>query len=104
MAAMSNQRLAAGLPFFFKQRGGLNENKTGHLLDGRMWHDCFWLHGQRALGMHHVLERVHAPALPTDYFSLHKEHFWTINYQECAVLNWDEIGMIKHSNLTFFDD
>ena len=54
--------------------------------------------------MHHVLERVHAPALPTDCFSLHKEHFWTINYQECAVLNWDEIGMIKHSNLTFFDD
>ena len=30
MAAMSNQRLAAGMPFFFKQRGGdLTRTKQG---------------------------------------------------------------------------
>ena len=34
-----DQRLAAGIPFFFKQWGGFNKKKTGRLLDGRTWDD-----------------------------------------------------------------
>jgi protein gp37 len=37
MAAMSNQCLAAGVPFFFKQWGGPNKKKAGRVLDGRTW-------------------------------------------------------------------
>jgi len=29
--------LAAGVPFFFKQWGGVHKNRTGRLLDGRSW-------------------------------------------------------------------
>jgi hypothetical protein len=32
-----DQCLAAGVPFFFKQWGGVNRKKTGRLLDGRTW-------------------------------------------------------------------
>jgi protein gp37 len=34
-----DQSLAAGVPFFFKQWGGLNKKKAGRLLDGRTWDD-----------------------------------------------------------------
>jgi len=30
---------AAGVPFFFKQWGGVNKKKSGRLLDGRIWED-----------------------------------------------------------------
>jgi protein gp37 len=32
-----DQCLAAGVPFFFKQWGGVNKKKTGRTLDGRTW-------------------------------------------------------------------
>jgi protein gp37 len=32
-----DQCLAAGVPFFFKQWGGVNKKKTGRQLDGRTW-------------------------------------------------------------------
>lgn len=32
-----DQCLSTGVPFFFKQWGGVNRNKTGRLLDGRTW-------------------------------------------------------------------
>ena len=32
-----DQCLAAGMPFFFKQWGGLNKKKAGRVLDGRTW-------------------------------------------------------------------
>ena len=32
-----DQCLSAGLPFFFKQWGGLNKKKAGRVLDGRTW-------------------------------------------------------------------
>jgi len=31
------QCLEAGVPFFFKQWGGVNKKKAGRLLDGRTW-------------------------------------------------------------------
>ncbi len=31
--------LAGGIPFFFKQWGGVHKHKTGRMLDGRMWDD-----------------------------------------------------------------
>ncbi len=33
------QCLEAGVPFFFKQWGGVNKKKAGRLLDGRTWED-----------------------------------------------------------------
>jgi protein gp37 len=35
--AIRDQCLAQRVPFFFKQWGGTNKNKTGRLLDGRTW-------------------------------------------------------------------
>ena len=32
-----DQSLAAGVPFFFKQWGGLYKKKAGRILDGRTW-------------------------------------------------------------------
>jgi protein gp37 len=32
-----DQCISAGVPFFFKQWGGVNKKKTGRLLDGRYW-------------------------------------------------------------------
>jgi protein gp37 len=32
-----DQCVAAGVPFFFKQWGGVNKKKAGRLLDGRVW-------------------------------------------------------------------
>jgi protein gp37 len=32
-----DQCLAAGVPFFFKQWGGVNKKKAGRTLDGRTW-------------------------------------------------------------------
>ena len=32
-----NQSLAANVPFFFKQWGGVNKKKNGRMLDGHMW-------------------------------------------------------------------
>lgn len=32
-----NRTIAAGVPFFFKQWGGVNKKKTGRILDGRTW-------------------------------------------------------------------
>lgn len=32
-----DQCISAGVPFFFKQWGGVNKKKTGRLLDGRTW-------------------------------------------------------------------
>ncbi len=34
-----DQCLAAEVPFFFKQWGGLNKKKAGRVLDGRTWDD-----------------------------------------------------------------
>ncbi|MFH1421316.1 MAG: phage Gp37/Gp68 family protein [Planctomycetota bacterium] len=34
-----NQCEKAGVPFFFKQRGGVNKKKAGRLLDGRVWNE-----------------------------------------------------------------
>lgn len=34
-----NQCQNADVPFFFKQWGGTNKKKTGHELEGRVWHD-----------------------------------------------------------------
>ncbi len=34
---LRNQCLASGIPFFFKQWGGVNKKKSGRLLDGRTW-------------------------------------------------------------------
>ncbi len=34
-----NQCLANGVPFFFKQWGGVNKKRTGRLLQGRTWDD-----------------------------------------------------------------
>jgi len=36
--------LAAGVPFFFKQWGGVNKKKAGRLLDGKLWDDMPVLH------------------------------------------------------------
>ncbi|OEU83186.1 MAG: hypothetical protein BA865_05315 [Desulfobacterales bacterium S5133MH4] len=40
-----DQCLAAGMPFFFKQWGGLNKKKAGRVLDGRTWDDMLGLAG-----------------------------------------------------------
>jgi len=32
-----DQCLTAGVPFFFKQWGGVNKKKTGRILDGKIW-------------------------------------------------------------------
>ena len=32
-----DQCVARGVPFFFKQWGGVNKKKAGRLLDGRLW-------------------------------------------------------------------
>ncbi len=34
-----DQCFAAGVPFFFKQWGGINKKKNGRMLDGRTWND-----------------------------------------------------------------
>ncbi len=34
-----DQALSAGVPFFFKQWGGVNKKKAGRILDGRTWDD-----------------------------------------------------------------
>jgi hypothetical protein len=34
-----DQCLAAGVPFFFKQWGGVNKKKAGRILDGQTWDD-----------------------------------------------------------------
>ena len=34
-----NQCRKAGVPFFFKQWGGINRKKTGRLLDGKIWNE-----------------------------------------------------------------
>jgi len=36
-ADIRDQCLAAGVPFFFKQWGGVNKKKAGRILDGAMW-------------------------------------------------------------------
>ena len=35
--SIRNQCQRAGVPFFFKQWGGINKKKTGRLLEGRTW-------------------------------------------------------------------
>jgi len=35
--SIRDQCIEAGVPFFFKQWGGVNKKKTGRVLDGRMW-------------------------------------------------------------------
>jgi len=45
-----DQCVAAGVPFFFKQWGGVNKKKTGRILDGRTWDEMpetFWLRRTR---------------------------------------------------------
>jgi len=37
--SVRDQCTAAGVPFFFKQWGGVNKKKAGRLLDGRTWDD-----------------------------------------------------------------
>jgi protein gp37 len=37
VADIRDQCLAAGVPFFFKQWGGVFRSRTGRLLDGRTW-------------------------------------------------------------------
>jgi protein gp37 len=35
--SIRDQCVAAGVPFFFKQHGGVNKKKAGRVLDGRIW-------------------------------------------------------------------
>jgi len=37
--SIRDQCQAAGVPFFFKQWGGINKKSTGHILDGREWNE-----------------------------------------------------------------
>jgi protein gp37 len=37
IAENGDQCLGVGVPFFFKQWGGVNKKKTGRELDGRTW-------------------------------------------------------------------
>ena len=37
MTEIRDQCLAADVPFFFKQWGGVNKKKTGRILEGRTW-------------------------------------------------------------------
>ena len=37
--AIRDRCVARGVPFFFKQWGGLNKKKTGRRLDGRLWNE-----------------------------------------------------------------
>jgi protein gp37 len=37
VADIRHQCLGAGVPFFFKQWGGVQKKKTGRLLEGRTW-------------------------------------------------------------------
>lgn len=37
VAQIRDQRLAAQVPFFFKQWGGPNKEKAGRVLDGHIW-------------------------------------------------------------------
>jgi protein gp37 len=37
LTSIRDQCLRAGLPFFFKQWGGMNKNRGGRLLEGRTW-------------------------------------------------------------------
>jgi protein gp37 len=37
--AVRNQCLDSGVPFFFKQWGGVWKKKFGRILDGRTWDD-----------------------------------------------------------------
>jgi protein gp37 len=34
---IKDQCIEVGVPFFFKQWGGINKKKTGRLLEGRTW-------------------------------------------------------------------
>jgi protein gp37 len=35
-----NRCISNGIPFFFKQWGGVNKKKSGRLLDGKYWDEC----------------------------------------------------------------
>jgi protein gp37 len=37
VTSLRDQCIAAEVPFFFKQWGGVNKKKTGRLLEGRTW-------------------------------------------------------------------
>jgi protein gp37 len=37
--SLRDQCVAAGVPFFFKQIGGVNPKANGHMLDGVEWHE-----------------------------------------------------------------
>jgi protein gp37 len=37
--SIRDQCVAAGVPFFFKQWGGVQKKRAGRVLDGRMWSD-----------------------------------------------------------------
>ena len=37
--SLRDQCVAAGVPFFFKQWGGVRKGKTGRVLDGRTWEE-----------------------------------------------------------------
>ena len=37
--AIRDRCIARGVPFFFKQWGGVNKKKTGRELDGRFWNE-----------------------------------------------------------------
>jgi len=39
-----DQCQSAGVPFFFKQWGGINKKKTGRLLDGKIWNEMPLVH------------------------------------------------------------
>lgn len=47
-----NQCLDAGVPFFFKQWGGTNKNKTGRKLEGRFWNQMPQLPRSPCIGFH----------------------------------------------------
>ncbi len=34
-----DQCVACGVPFFFKQWGGINRKQAGHMLEGRAWRE-----------------------------------------------------------------
>ncbi len=54
-----DQCLAAEVPFFFKQWGGLNKKKAGRVLDGRTWDDMPVVAGIERVGIHILIYENH---------------------------------------------
>lgn len=46
---LRDQALSAGVPFFFKQWGGVNKKKTGRVLEGRTWDEMPGTHRHKRI-------------------------------------------------------